>query len=87
MWRQRVRSWRDLTVAPGTRFEGRATVTIPATGMHSFASEHNAVGWSLVVRGVPDRWPPFARAFPLVVLPAPTVTAPVEARGEPQATT
>jgi hypothetical protein len=65
-----VRSWRDLTLAPGTRFEGRATVTVPETAMHSFTSEHNAVGWRLVVRGAPVRWPPFMRAFPLVVVPA-----------------
>jgi hypothetical protein len=86
VWRQRVQSWRDLTLAPGTRFEGRAIVTIPATAMHSFVSEHNAVGWRLVVRGAPVRWPPFMRAFPLVVRPAPAEQPRVVDRRPSQAT-
>jgi hypothetical protein len=39
--------------------------------MHSFASDHNAVKWRLVVRGRPERRPAFLRVFPLVVFPAP----------------
>jgi hypothetical protein len=39
--------------------------------MHSFASEHNAVRWLVVVRGQPIRWPAFRRTFPVVVLPDP----------------
>jgi hypothetical protein len=70
IWRKSIQSWRDLNLAPGTRFEARATVTIPDLAMHSFTSEHNAVRWSLVVRGTPVRWPPFVRSFPLVVFPA-----------------
>jgi hypothetical protein len=70
IWRKPIQSWRDLNLAPGTRFEARATVAIPDLAMHSFTSEHNAVRWSLVVRGVPVRWPPFVRSFPLVVYPA-----------------
>jgi hypothetical protein len=70
VWRKPIHAWRDLQLAPGTRFEARATLTIPALAMHSFASEHNAVRWNLVVRGTPVRWPPFVRTFPLVVFPA-----------------
>jgi hypothetical protein len=70
LWSQPIRSWTGLALAPGTRFEGRAVFAIPLAAMHSFASEHNAVRWSIVVRGAPARWPAFIRTFPLVVVPA-----------------
>lgn len=68
-WTEVVRSWNDVQLTPGTRFEARAAVTIPADAMHSFASEHNAIRWSLAVHGAPSRWPAFVRTFPLVVYP------------------
>ena len=66
---QRVGEWRDLQLSPGTRFETQFTIEIPADAMHSFASEHNAVNWRIVVRGAFERWPPFVRTFPVVVFP------------------
>ncbi len=69
IWSQEIRSWHDLQLEPGTRFEARAAMTIPADAMHSFASEHNLVRWSIEVRGKPTRWPAFVRTFPLVVFP------------------
>jgi hypothetical protein len=74
VWRREVQSWRGLQLAPGTRFEARATLSVPAAAMHSFTSEHNAVRWRIVVRGTPVRWPPFTRTFPLVVYPAEAAT-------------
>lgn len=68
--REPVRSWRDIRLTPGTRFEALGAATIPVAAMHSFASEHNAVRWRIVVRGVPAGWPAFTRVFPLVVAPA-----------------
>jgi len=68
--RESLRIWRDVRVSPGTRFEALGSVMIPSAGMHSFAAEHNAVRWKIVVRGVPTRWPPFTRVFPLIVFPA-----------------
>jgi len=70
VWRSPLDSWRDIQVTPGTRFEVRATLHLPPNVMHSFASEHNAVSWRVVVRGRPDRWPEFQRSFPVVVHPA-----------------
>jgi hypothetical protein len=64
-----VRTWRDIRLSPGTRFEGLGAVTIPGAAMHSFASEHNAVRWRIVVAGAPAGWPAFTRVFPLVVFP------------------
>jgi len=77
--RQPVCGWRTLQLAPGTRLEERAVVEIPAAAMHSFASEHNAVRWRLVVRGKPALWPGFARVFPLVVHPAGAASGPLTA--------
>ncbi|MEI6239297.1 MAG: hypothetical protein WCR51_02800 [Planctomycetia bacterium] len=70
VWREPVSEWTNLQITPGVRFETHVTVTIPPGAMHSFTSEHNAVRWRIVVRGQPDRWPAFERAFPLVVYPA-----------------
>jgi hypothetical protein len=74
--RQPVAAWEAVQLSPGTRFEARVAMTIPATAMHSLTTEHNAVRWMLVVRGTPARWPGFIRTFPLVVFPAaPAATA------------
>lgn len=70
VWRTPLGSWADVQLAPGTRFEGRAEFLVPATAMHSFASEHNSVTWRVVIRGRPSRWPSFARSFPVLIYPA-----------------
>jgi hypothetical protein len=75
VWKAPLGSWHGLQLAPGTRFEARATIHVPATAMHSFASEHNAVSWRIVVRGQPTRWPAFTRAFPVVVFPTGETTS------------
>jgi hypothetical protein len=60
----------DFRIEPGLPFEHQCTVEIPADAAHSFQSEHNAVNWKLMVRGEADAWPPFERAFPVIVHPA-----------------
>lgn len=72
VWRRQFDAWSDVALLPGARFEVRSTITIPADAMHSFASEHNAVRWRLVVHGAPARWPAFVRVFPVAVYPAQT---------------
>ncbi len=69
VWQAPLGSWHGLNLAPGTRFEARTVLELPVTAMHSFASEHNAVHWRVVVRGRPDRWPSFTRSFPVIVFP------------------
>ncbi len=69
VWRRQFDAWSDVALLPGARFEVRSTIAIPADAMHSFSSEHNAVRWRLVVRGVPARWPAFQRMFPVAVYP------------------
>ncbi len=70
-----VRTWSDVRLSPGTRFEALGAITIPSAAMHSFVSEHNAIRWRIVIRGTPARWPPFTRVFPVVIFP-PTEDAP-----------
>jgi len=70
VWREGVKTWTDVPIAAGGRFETHVTLSIPPSAMHSFASEHNAVKWRVVVIGRPDRWPAFVRVFPLVIFPA-----------------
>jgi hypothetical protein len=69
VWRELVQEWKDVQITPGVRLETHVTIAIPAGAMHSFASEHNAVRWRIVVAGRPERWPAFTRVFPLVVYP------------------
>jgi hypothetical protein len=49
---------------------GTASVTIPADVMHSFASQHNRIVWSLQVSGQIPRWPDLKEEFALTILPA-----------------
>lgn len=70
VWRGAVNSWDDVHVAPGTFFEARASLAVPAHAMHSFVSEHNTVSWRVVIHGRSSRWPAFSRVFPVVVYPA-----------------
>lgn len=71
VWRESVKEWHDVQITPGVRFETHVMIMIPARAMHSFASEHNAVRWRIVVAGHPERRAAFTRVFPLVVHPAP----------------
>ncbi|MEE9603830.1 MAG: hypothetical protein V3V75_11025, partial [Thermoguttaceae bacterium] len=57
-------------VRPGIPFEDRCEIQVPADAMHSFKSDHNEIGWSLLVRGKVVGWPDFERRFPIVVYPA-----------------
>jgi hypothetical protein len=64
-----VWSGQRLVVDPGEPFEQEFPVVVPAGAMHSFQSPHNAVRWTVVVRGESRRWPSFCRTFPVVVHP------------------
>lgn len=84
VWARDIRSWGDLQLAPGARFEARESFTIPADAMHSFASEHNAIRWGIAVHGQPAGWPAFVRTFPLVVFPVEPTADPIVRRREAQ---
>ena len=48
---------------------GSGGVTVPAGLMHSFASQHNKIAWSIRVDGSIAMWPDLNEEFPLTVLP------------------
>ncbi len=79
---QTVAQARNVRLDPTARLELRGVVHVPPDAMHSFTSGHNSVRWKLVVRGTPERWPVFSRAFPVVILPGPR---PVSTREEARA--
>ena len=62
-------SQRKFEIRPQQAFEATFDLTIPAAAMHSFASPHNAVVWTLIVRGRTVRWGDFERRFPVYVYP------------------
>lgn len=70
VYRQTLFSERKFDVTPQQAFEASFPVVVPEDAMHSFAAPHNAVTWSLVVRGRMARWPEFERRFPIYVYPA-----------------
>lgn len=70
-----VFSERKFSIPPGGAFETHFTVAVPEAAMHSFAADHNAVSWLLVVRGRMAHWPEFERRFPLYVYPSPAALA------------
>jgi len=67
--REILYSGRKFDIEHGRGFETRCSFTVPARAMHSFAATHNAVQWSLVVRGRLSRWGDIERRFPVYVYP------------------
>jgi hypothetical protein len=65
-----VFSQRKFDITPQQAFEAVFDLKIPDSAMHSFASPHNAVVWTIVVRGRMSRWGDFERRFPIYVYPA-----------------
>jgi hypothetical protein len=70
-------SQRKFEIQPQQAFEVTFDVAVPAAAMHSFASTHNSVNWSLVVCGRMTRWGDFERRFPVYVYPLRVTPAPV----------
>ncbi len=59
----------QIEIEPSQTFEHQGEVEIPPKCMHSFKSDHNEVQWRLLIRADVAGWPPFERAFPVVVCP------------------
>jgi hypothetical protein len=80
VYRATLFSRRKFDITPREPFEAEFDVAVPDSAMHSFVSSHNAVIWSLTVRGRMARWGDFERRFPIYVYPKavekPTVAAP-----------
>lgn len=71
---------RKFDITPRQAFEAVFDFTVPESAMHSFVSGHNAVIWTLVVRGRMARWGDFERRFPIYVYPVRTAEQPVAGR-------
>ena len=69
VYRTTAFSQRKFDITPQQAFEAAFDLTIPETAMHSFVSGHNAVIWTIVVRGRMSRWGDFERRFPIYVFP------------------
>jgi hypothetical protein len=61
---------RKFDIRPQQAFDAEFDLAVPDSAMHSFVSPHNAVNWTLVVRGRMARWGEFERRFPVYVYPA-----------------
>jgi hypothetical protein len=70
VYRHTLFSERKFDITPRQAFEASFSVDVPQGAMHSFAAPHNAITWSLVVRGRMARWPEFERRFSIYVYPA-----------------
>jgi hypothetical protein len=70
VYRATAFSQRKFDITHRQAFEATFEFTVPAGAMHSFVSTHNAVTWSLVVRGRMARWGELERRFPVYVYPA-----------------
>ena len=60
---------KDFEIEPRAAFEDEFSLEIPSEAMHSFASDHNEVAWTLVVRGDVAHWPDFDRRFSICIYP------------------
>ncbi len=60
---------RDFEILPARPFESQCRVRIPPCAMHSFKSDHNQIGWRLLVRADDVRGRDYQRAFPVIVHP------------------
>ncbi|MCI0492711.1 MAG: hypothetical protein L0Z07_07225 [Planctomycetes bacterium] len=77
VYRDVVFSQRKFDITPGQAFESGFEFTIPVSAMHSFATSHNAVHWTLVVRGRVRTWGEIERRFLIFVYPAAAAEIPV----------
>ena len=69
VFEQPVLEANDFEIVPAKPFESKCRMRIPACAMHSFKSDHNQIGWRLMVRADDARGRNYQRAFPVIVHP------------------
>lgn len=79
VYRATLFSRRKFVITPKQPFDAEFEIAVPAAAMHSFVSTHNAVIWTLVVRGRMARWGDFERRFPIYVYPLAVASKPAPA--------
>ncbi len=70
VYQEPVLTAQQFEIVPAKPFESPCRVCIPAAAMHSFKSDHNEIGWKLLVRADDVRGRDYQRAFPVIVHPA-----------------
>jgi hypothetical protein len=68
--RQELSRQTDFEIRGGMPFEREIELKVPEGAMHSFAANHNEIGWKVVIEGDVVGWPSYKRAFPVIVRPA-----------------
>jgi hypothetical protein len=69
VFQQEILRQENFEIPPGIPFEIQIELRIPESAMHSVASAHNRIGWTLVVNGDVEGWPNFERSFPVILFP------------------
>jgi hypothetical protein len=69
VFQQEILRRENFEIPPAIPFEIQVELRIPESAMHSFASAHNRIGWTLVVNGDVEGWPNFERSFPVILFP------------------
>jgi hypothetical protein len=69
VYRKTLFAQRKFDIRPQQPFEVEFEFMVPDSVMHSFVSTHNAVVWTIMVRGRMRRWGDFERRFPIYVYP------------------
>jgi hypothetical protein len=59
-----------IEIQRGLPLEIDFALSLPEQAMHSFSADHNEVNWTLVVDAELAGWPPYKRAFPVIVRPS-----------------
>ena len=70
VYRQELLRRHQVEHSKGVPFEADIDLDLPPCIMHSFASRHNEIHWTLVVDGRREGKPDYKRAFPVIVRPA-----------------
>jgi hypothetical protein len=70
VFRQELFRHEGFRIHSAMPFETDIELDVPEGVMHSFATDHNEIGWTLVVEGDVAGWPVYRRAFPAIIRPA-----------------
>lgn len=65
---------RGIDVVPGSPFHSEFPLELAPDIMHSFRSPSNQLSWRLIVEIQARKWPTIRKTFPVIVIPAPTIS-------------
>ena len=68
--RQELFCRESFEIQSGLPLEIGFGLNLPEGAMHSFSSDHNEIDWTLAVEADMAGWPPYKRAFPVIIRPS-----------------